>query len=228
MRNRRNDLLAEAAIILLVVWLLGRQAYGVLIAPRVTELTALESELADLRENKTWGKGLRARLSASEAAYPKRLATLREVDGHFLHDENDRLRILDSWDRIVKQSTTLRAQPDPGSARTQTFEFRSSESLAEEANDLRRKFGKLYPHDELPPWKAPPDSITVARIDERLRLTGPFPEIFQFLQKIQSDALYYEITHFSARQEGASVDEPLQATVAISAALFGKEARTTR
>ena len=225
MRNRRNELLLEAAVVLLTAWLLARQGYRLLIAPRLEQVAALQSELADLRAHKTCGKGLRSRLAASEAAYPRRTAALREIEGHLLHDENDRLRILDSWDRIVKQSTVLRAQPDPGSSRTQAFDFRSAEPLGEEANDLRRKFAKLYPHDELPPWKAPVDSIAVVRLDERLRLTGPFPEVFAFMHKIQSDTLFFEITHFSAKQEGAGLDEPVQATVAISAAMFGKEAR---
>ena len=222
MQNHRNELLLEAALLLLVAWLIGRQGYAFFIAPRLDQLSALTSELADLRDNKAWGKGLRARLSDSETSYPKRLSLLREIDGHFLHDENDRLRILDSWDRIVKQSTSLRAQPDPGSSRAQSFDYRTPEPLGEEANDLRRKFTKLYPHDELPAWKPPPDAISVTRLDERLRLTGPFPEIFAFMHKIQSDALFFEITHFSARQDGAGSDEPLQATVAISAALFAK------
>lgn len=226
MRNRRTELVAEVALVLLVAWLVARQGYGLLIAPRLEQVATFQAELADLRDNKAWGKGLRARLAASEAAYPLRIAALREIEGHFLHDENDRLRILDGWDRIVKRSTVLRAQPDPGSSRTQAFEFRSAEPLGEEANELRRKFSKLYPHDELPPWKAPPDSISVVRLDERLRLTGPFPEVFAFMHKIQSDTLFFEITHFSARQEGASLDEPVQATVAISAAMFGREART--
>lgn len=220
MRNRRNELLLEIAALLLAVWLIGRQAHAFLIAPRQAELAALTTELADLRENKAWGKGLRARLAASEAAYPQRVALLREIDTHFLHDENDRLRILDAWDRAIKQSPTLRAQPEPAPARVQPTEFRTTEPLGEEANDLRRKFSKLYPHDELAAWKAPPDTISVTRLDERLRLTGPWPEIFAFLERLQSDALYFEITHFSARQDGASPDEPLQATVAISAALF--------
>lgn len=225
MRNRRNELVLEVGLVLLLAWLAARQGYLLLIAPRLEQVAALQSELADLRDHKAWGKGLRARLAASEAVYPLRLAALREIEGHFLHDENDRLRILDSWDRIVKQSTALRAQPDPGSSRTQAFDFRSSEPLADEASELRRKFSKLYPHDELPPWKAPTDSISVVRIDERLRLTGPFPEIFAFMHKIQSDTLYFEITHFSAKQEGAGLDEPLQATVAISAPMFGTPAR---
>lgn len=225
MHNRRNELLLEAAILAVAVWLIGRQAHALLIAPRQAELAALTTELADLRENKAWGKGLRARLASSEAAYPKRLALLKEIDAHFLHEENDRLRILDAWDRAIKQSPTLRAQPEPATDRVQSTEFRSSEPLGEEANDLRRKFAKLYPHDELTAWKAPPDSIPVTRLDERLRLTGPYPEIFRFLERLQSDALFFEITHFSARQDGASSDEPLQATVAISAALFPRERR---
>jgi hypothetical protein len=220
MRNRNHQLAIEAVLVLVLAWLAGRQAWQLAVAPRQAEVAALESELADLRDNKAWGSSLRARLAASEAAYPQRVAALRDIDGYFLHDENDRLRILDSWDKLVKQAANLRAQSEATGSRTTQLTFRTQEPIAEELNDLRRRFSKLYPRDELATWKAPPDSISVVRLDERLRLTGPYPEVFAFLQKIQADTLFYEVTHLSMRQDGAAPDDPVQAAITISAAMF--------
>lgn len=220
MRNRNHQLAIEGLLVLVLAWLAGRQAWQLVIAPRQSEVAALEAELADLRDNKAWGSSLRARLAASEAAYPQRIAALRDIDGYFLHDENDRLRILDSWDKLVKQATNLRAQSDSSGARTAALTFRTREPIADELSDLRRRFAKLYPRDELPAWKPPPDTVGVVRLDERLRLTGPYPELFAFLQRIQSDTLFYEVTHLSLRQDGAAPDEPVQASLTISAAMF--------
>lgn len=220
MRNRNHQLAIEALLVLVLAWLAGRQAWQFVIAPRQAEVAALESELGDLRDNKAWGSSLRARLAASEAAYPQRVAALRDIDGYFLHDENDRLRILDSWDKLVKQSTNLRAQAESAGARTAALTYRTREPLADDLADLRRRFAKLYPRDELPAWKAPPDTIGVVRLDERLRLTGPYPELFAFLHKIQADTLFYEVTHLAMRQDGAAPDEPVHATLTISAAMF--------
>jgi hypothetical protein len=225
MRNHKTELAGELLAVALLAAVLARQGWLFAIAPRLEQQAALSSELADLRDNKAWGRSLRARLSASEAAYPLRTAALREIDSYFLHDENDRLRILDAWDRAIKQATALRAQPDPASSRAQAFEWRVGEPLNEEANELRRKFGKLYPHDELPAWKPAADTVTVMQLDERLRLSGPVPELFGFLTRVQSESLFFEVTQLSFRQDGAAPDEPVQATVTLSAALFPREGR---
>lgn len=212
-RGREAILLAIALPVLAYVTF--QVAYGLLVAPLVREISALEAQIRDVRARSTWIQGVREKGAVMESQNELAVPLDREI-GTYLLGESDGIRVSEARDKAL-QNLDARYVPQDG-ARMTEFNVETIEDLDLELSKLKKSFQDNSPKGaNLGPWTAR-STVPMRRVDETFVLECSFDALLGFIARIESSTPFLEVTRLQARglQVHGSGPGRVQATLTLS------------